>query len=560
MPPMTAAQALAAALRAEGVEYVFGLPGGHSVTILYDELSKADDIQAILARHESAGAFAALGYAQVTGQAGVCQGTAGPGFSQMLVGIHEAWYAKLPLICIAPNAPIATHGKGALQEFDQTEQVTTVAKWWYRVDRPEKIPWVMRNAFNRALAPPCGPVLVDIPLDIGPMTAEMEDYRCVPRSRPAADPGDVQRAADLLVAAEQPVLICGRGVHQAAAYDEVRELAELLAMPVMTTNHGKSSLPENHPLCAGGVGCNRTLVSEALLEQADCSLWVGSQIEEFAVGKQWPPLPPGRKFINLNVDPDQFGRNWVPDVALLGDAKLALRQLINACKDDAGDRNFAHSDIAATIADLWQRYDQQIRDLVARSKGPVHPAQFLGELQQLMPTDAVVVLGEGANRVWTATQLRLTTPGTWVSASDFGCMGYAVGASIGAAFGRPGKQVVCLTGDGAFQMQMQEIVVAAQYRLPIIFVVFNNNCLAWIKWVQQRRYEGRYYCVDYEANWDHAAAAEAAGLKGLKVEHPEQCRPAIASALEAAASGQPALIEVMIPWDEPTPGFVQHHG
>ena len=155
---------------------------------------------------------------------------------------------------------------------------------------------------------------------------------------------------------------------------------------------------------------------------------------------------------------------------------------------------------------------------------------------------------------------RLTTPGTWVSSSDFGCMGYAIGASIGAALGRPGRQILCLTGDGSFQMQMQEIVVATQYKLPITFVVSNNDCLGWIKWVQQHTYAGRYYCVDYNANWDHAAAAEAAGLKGLKVEQPDQCEPAIEAALEANASGQPALIEVMIPWDEPTPGFARHHG
>jgi len=559
MARMTAARALVEALKAEGVKYVFGLPGGHSVRILYDELYHDSDIQAILARHETAGAFAALGYAQVTGEAGVCQGTAGPGFSHMLVGLHEAWYGKIPLVCIAPNSPIASYGKGALQEFHQIEQVTSVTKWWYRVDRPEKIPWVMRNAFNRALSPPCGPVFIDIPLDIGPMEAEMEPYVSVPRSRPAADPADVQKAAEMLVDAELPVLVCGRGVHQAGAYNEVRELAELLAMPVLTTNHGKSSIPEDHPLSAGGVGCNRTLVSETLLEQSDCWLWVGSQIEEFAVGKQWPELPPGRKFINLNVDPEQFGRNLVPDVALLGDAKLTLRQLIEACRDGAGERDFTSSPAAARIAALQAQYAEQIAGLVANAKGPVHPAQFLAELQRLMPSDAVVVLGEGANRVWTATQLKLTTPGTWVSSSDFGCMGYAIGASIGAALGRPGKQVLCLTGDGSFQMQMQEIVVAAQYHLPITYVVFNNNCLGWIKWGQQRMFDGRYYCVDYEVNWDHAAAAEAAGLKGLKVEVPDQCAAAIEAALEANADGQPALIEVMVPWDQPTPGFVTHH-
>ncbi len=554
-----ASEAVVEALAAEDVEYVFGLPGGHSVTIFYDELSKQDKVKAILARHETAGAFAALGYAQLTGKAGVCQGTAGPGFSHMLVGIHEAMYSRIPLVVIAPNAPIAQYGKGELQELPQIESVVGFAKWWYRVDRPEKIPWVMQQAFKHALAPPCGPVFVDIPIDIGDMEAEMDDYVPAPRSGCMADAESVAAAAEALVSAKSPVMICGRGVHQSGAYEEVRRLAELLAMPVLYTNHGKTSIPENHPLAGGGVGCNRTCVSEALLDEADCWFWVGSQIEEFAVGKGWPQLPPERTFINLNIDPTQFGRNWMPDICLLGDAKLTLTQLIEACAEDAGERDFASSEAANKIAQLKKQWRGQVDALVANSKGPVHFSQFLTELNRLMPDDAVVVVGEGANRVWTATELQLTTPGTWVSASDFGCMGYAVGASIGAAVARPGKNIFCITGDGSFQMQMQEIVVARQYELPITYVVFNNNALGWIKWSQKLGRDERYYCTEFTANWNHAEAAQAAGLAGLYVDSAEKCASAIESALQANADGRPALIEVLVPWDEQTPGFHAHH-
>jgi acetolactate synthase I/II/III large subunit len=560
MSVKSAAQAMVEALRAEEVEYVFGLPGGHSVAIFYDELARQRDVQAILARHETAGAFAALGYAQVTRKAGVCQGTAGPGFSHMLVGLHEAWYSKMPLVCIAPNAPIVDFGKGELQEFHQVEQVTNFVKWWYRVDRPEKIPWVMQQAFKHALAPPCGPVFVDIPLDIGAMTAEMPDYVRAPRSRSQADPQEVEKAAEALLTAKHPVLICGRGVHQSGAYAEVRELAELLAIPVLHTNHGKTSLPDNHPLSGGGTGANRTCGSQALLERSDCWLWIGSQIEEFAVGKSWPELPKGRTFINLNVDAQQFGRNWVPDICLLGDAALTLRQLLDACREDAGERDFATSEAAQTVAAGKAAHKASVDRIIAGSKGPVHHAQFLRELNRLMPQDTVAVIGEGANRVWTATELQVNTPGHWVSASDFGCMGYAVAAAIGASFGKPGCNVVALTGDGSFQMQMQEIVVAAQYELPITYVVFNNNCLGWIKWGQKVGRDERFYCVDYDVNWKHAEAAKCAGLAGFFVDEPGQCAPAIQGALAANAQGQPALIEVMVPWDEPTPGFLEQHG
>lgn len=556
----TAAQAMVEALRGEGVKYVFGLPGGHSVAIFYDELAQQDDIQAILARHETAGAFAALGYAQLTREAGVCQGTAGPGFSHMLVGLHEAWYSKIPLVCIAPNAPIANFGKGELQEWHQVEQVTNFVKWWYRVDRPEKIPWVMQQAFKHALAPPCGPVFIDIPLDIGGMSADMPDYKPAPRSRSQADPAEVERAAKALVGAKRPVMICGRGVHQSGAYREVQRLAELLAMPVLTTNGGMTSITESHPLYGGGVGCNRTCGSQPLLDEADCWLWVGSQIEEFAVGKDWPDLPAGHTLINLNVDAQQFGRNWMPDVCLLGDAALTLQQLIAECEGPAGDRDYRNSEAAGRVASGKAAHVACVDRIIAKTKGPVHHAQFIRELNRLMPRDAVGVIGEGANRVWTATELQLDMPGSWVSASDFGCMGYAVAAAIGASLAAPGRNVIALTGDGSFQMQMQEIVVAAQYKLPITYVVFNNNCLGWIKWGQKVGRDERYYCVDYDVNWQHAEAAKAAGLAGFLVDKPEQSEAAIKDALAANADGQPALIEVMVPWDEPTPGFCEHHG
>jgi acetolactate synthase-1/2/3 large subunit len=556
----TASTALVEALQAEGVRYVFGLPGGHSVAIMYDELSRQQQIQAVLARHETAGAFAALGYAQVTREAAVCQGTAGPGFSHLLAGLHEAWYSRLPLVCLAPNAPLCHHGKGELQEWHQVEQVTSFVKWWYRVDRPEKIPWVIQQAFKHALAPPCGPVFVDIPLDIGALEAEMPDYRPAPRSQGQADPQAVEQAAEMLLGARRPVMICGRGVHQSGAYAQVRQLAEQLAMPVLTTNHGKTSLPESHPLAGGGVGCNRTCGSQRLLEEADCWLWVGSQIEEFAVGKEWPDQRGRRQVINLNVDAGQFGRNYYPDVCLLGDAALTLTQLAAACADRAEAREFATSEAARRVAEGRAAHRQQVDLLIARTKGPVHPAQFLRELNQRLPADAVGVIGEGANRVWTATELHLEQPGHWVSASDFGCMGYAVPAAIGAALGKPGHQVVALTGDGSFQMQMQEIVVAAHYQLPITYVVFNNDCLGWIKWGQKTGRDERYYCVDYDVNWKHAEAARAAGLQATLVERPEQSSPAIEAALRANSQGQPALIEVMVPWDETTPGFYEHHG
>jgi len=540
-----ASEALVEALAAERVEYVFGLPGGHSVCVLYDALARQQQVKTVLARHESAGAFAALGYAQLTRGPGVCQGTAGPGFSQMLTGIHEAAAAKLPLIVIAPNAPISGFGKGELQEFAQTEAVLGCAKWSYRLDRPEKVPWVVQQAFKHAMAPPCGPVVIDIPLDIGDMEADIPDYVRAPRSTCVADDASVEAAARALLSADRPVMVCGRGVHRSGAYEQVERLAELLAMPVCHTNHGKTSIREDHPLAAGGVGCNRTVISDTLLAEADCCFWVGSQIEEFAAGKGWPTLPEGCTLINLNIDPTQFGRNWTPEICLLGDARLTLARLIEACLRE-GFCQQRNSRPCRRPAHAVARAGRQAgrTDEGTRPPGTVH--------HRPQPPHA-------ARRGDSARGGRQSVPGNWVSASDFGCMGFAVGAAIGAAVARPDTTIICLTGDGSFQMQMQEIVVAAQYSLPITYVVLNNNALGWIKWGQKTQREGRFYCTDYSKNWDHVAAAEAAGLEGFRVDNPAQSGPAILGALRANKESRPALIEVAVPWDEQTPGFHAHH-
>lgn len=562
MAQMTGDRAFVEALRAEGVRYVFGLPGGHSVRIFYDKMAQTDGIDAILTRHETAGAFAALGYAQISGNAAVCHGTAGPGWSQTIVGVHESLSGRIPMVCIAAAAPVATYGKGALQEFRQIENMVACTKWAYRVDRADKIPWAIQQAFKHAFALPPGPAFLDVPIDVPAAEIDTEPYHPAPRPRSQADEEDVDRATEMLIEAKRPVIVAGRGVHQARAWDELRELAELLIIPVLHTNHGKSAISESHPLSAGGVGVNRTLVSSTILHSSDCWFWLGSQIEEFAVG-HWAPMPPERRFIHADADSGNFAKNWNPDVALLGDAQLVLRQLIAATKDRLSDRpRGMHTDdpIVQEIERLKAQYAERVQAQIAASEGPVHPAQLLAEVQRQKDQDAIIVLGEGAGRVWTATELKIDTPGHWVSASDFGCMGYAVPAAIGAKLAKPECQVIAITGDASFQMQMQELPVAAQHNAPVTWIVMNNNCLGWIKWGQKVRYDERYYAVDFDPNWRHDLAAEAAGCHGGRVESPEQLEGAIAAALRANAEGQPAVVEVLTPQTEQTDGFVQHHG
>lgn len=559
MPKQRGDQAVVEALLAEGVEYVFGLPGGHSCDILYDALYDSKQIKAVLCRHEEAGAFEAFGYSHITGKVGICHGTAGPGWAQLLPGVHEAYAARMPMIAICAAVTTSQYGMGAIQEFPQMESMIPFCKWVYKVDRTDKIPWVMRRAFTHALSNPPGPVFVEIPTDVGCAQAEMLPYRRAPVSRSGADPADVGKAAQLLAQSERPIIIAGRGVHMAAAWSELRQLAEMLVIPVLTTNSGKGAIAENHPLSAGGVGINRTDVSQAVYDEADCMFWIGSQIEGFSAGS-WDPIPAGRKFIHADADPNQFGRNWVPDVTLAGDAKLVLRQLIEACQDFAYQGEWEKSPRVAALRKLWNDYEQQVRKWLRPSEEGVHPFQVVREVEQQMEDDAIIVLGEGANRVWTASHLRLRSAGNWVSSSEYGCMGLAVPAAIGAKLGRPDSQVIAITGDGSFQMQMQELPVALQYSAPVTWIVMNNNCLGWIKFCQERGCQGRYIAVDFDPNWRFDQVAQACGCFGVRVENSGQLKAAIAGAFEANRQGQPAVVEVMIPEMEQTPGFLKRGG
>ncbi|MCD6350543.1 MAG: thiamine pyrophosphate-binding protein, partial [Armatimonadetes bacterium] len=264
--------------------------------------------------------------------------------------------------------------------------------------------------------------------------------------------------------------------------------------------------------------------------------------------------------ININLDAAQFGRNWVPDLAVCADAKVALGQLLEALRREGRDWSERREAVAAQIAALKAEYRREVDSLIQASAGPVHPALFLRAAQEALGPEDVVVLGEGATRVWTATELNLPTPGNWVSASDYGCMGYANAAAMGAAVGRPGAPVWCFTGDGSFQMQMQELATAAQYGLPIAYVVFNNSCLGWIKWGQAVRCEGRHCAVDFEYNWDFVQLAQSAGVEAVRVDGPEKIPEALALARRGFAESRPVLLEVLVPWNEQTPGFVKHHG
>ncbi len=532
-------QAVVEALKGEGVEYVFGLPGGHSCLILYDALYENPEVKPILCRHEESGAFEACGYTHVTNKVGLCHGTAGPGWGQLLPGVHEAYASRLPLIALCASVPTRYYGMGALQEFPQEQSMTPFCKWTYTVDRVEKIQWIMRRAFNIAATPPPGPVYINFPIDLGQETFDAEPYKPAPPVRSAGDPKLIVEAGERMLKADRLLIVAGRGVHASAAWKELRELAELLAVPVLTTNSGKGAIADNHPLAIGGVGINRTRLSEKVYTEADCMLWVGSQLEEWATGNLLER--PRATFIYIDADPNQMSRNWVPDVGIVGDARLVLQQLNEHCRVKVQRRALEDYPRVKDIMKLKREYfdSVQLPELT-----PVHPGRLALTVSRLMPDDSITVLGEGVNRVWTAILLQVRKPGHWVSASDYGCMGFSVAASIGVKLGKPDNPVFCITGDGSFQMQMHELPVAVQYKAPVTWFIADDHCLGWIKWHQKVHGE-RYIAVDFDPAWRFDKVAEACGVEGILVERPGELNEAVTRAFRLNQEGLAVVVDVL---------------
>ncbi|MEM2901729.1 MAG: thiamine pyrophosphate-binding protein [Candidatus Bathyarchaeia archaeon] len=557
MTVLRADRAVVQSLVKENVKYVFGLPGGHSCEILYDALHGEESVKPILTRHEESGSFEALGYAKATGSVGFCHGTAGPGWGQLLPGVHEAYAGRVPLIAFCASVPIKHYGMGALQEFPQAESMLPFCKWVYTIDKVEKVQWVMRRAFSVSRSHPPGPVFINFPIDLGGEEADFPEYRAIPSTLYEADVEAVKAAGDALLKAEAPIIVAGGGVHLSGAYRELQELAELLTIPVLTTNSGKASIPETHPLYAGGVGLNKTRASERVYEESDCALWIGSQLEEWATG-QWAWRPEKAKLLYLDADPEQMSRNWIPDVALVGDAKLTLERLVEYCRSKLG-KAVKSSERLRRLSRFKAMYMQEVEELRKTESKPIHPGRLAVSVSDAMPEDSIAVLGEGANRIWTATYLQVRRAGHWISSSDYGCMGFSVPASLGVKLGRPNHVVFAITGDGSFQMQMHELPVAVQYNLPVAWFVANDGALGWIKWYQREFKDGRIISVDFNPQWDFVKVAEAAKCAGMRVENPSELDDVVKEAFKVVKSGTPVVVDVLTETFQHTYGSNRYH-
>jgi len=558
MLEMSGWQAVVKALKAERVKFVFGLPG--DPRHLYDDLYDEREIKPILVRHECSGAFMAMAYARLTGEPGVCFGSPGPGVANLVPGFLEAYSACTPIIATCTSVSTETEGMGAFQEADQISIFKPVTKWSVRAPMPERIPWIMRRAFFLALNGKPGPIYVEIPSNVGLKKVEMPRY--IPadrRIRPNGDPERIKAAADLLLKAERPVIVAGGGVVLSGASKELVELAELLGIPVLTTPCGRGSIPEDHALALGLVGLYRTRVGKKTYQEADLLISIGSRNEEFQSGV-WRFFPEGARFIQVDIDPFEIGRNWIPDMAVVGDAKLVLKDLIKKVSAEVKAKKLEEMPRVVKLIEAKKEYEAEIEAECSTEATPIKTKRVMKELNKVFGQDTILVNENGSQDLWSyyCPYYRVLNVGDCIPPAEQTCMGFGIAAAIGAKLTRPDKKVVCTTGDGAFQMFMKELPTAVQYSAPVTWIVLNNFSLGWIKFIQKILDE-RYIAVDFEAQPDFVKVAEACKSYGERVEKPAEIEQALRNALKANFEGIPAVLDFIVdPWDF-SEGFREFH-
>jgi acetolactate synthase-1/2/3 large subunit len=541
---MTGARALYETLRACGVTHVFGLD---SPEALYAEMDRAE-MRPITVRDERAGAIMADAYARVSGRPGVCTAIRGPGATNLITGLAEAWASSIPVVAVVNDVNTAAVGRNPIQEVDHLALVRPITKWAVRLDRPERVSELTARAFVLATSGRPGPTLVSCPDDVlaadGATAAGLRPgTRRYPHLRTGPDPAAIREAALVLGDAARPAIVAGGGVLSAGAWDELRLVAELLDAPVATTPLGKGAIDEDHPLAAGvmsaytGGELGRGRVANDAVREADVVLLVGTKTGNVATSN-WTIPDPSSRTVHIDVDAAEIGRNY-RSLGVVGDAKLALAALAEALRA-AGPRSVSgrRADLARALDD-WRA---RIRPLAESSARPIRPERVLAEMARFVDDDTIVCADASYSSLWAVDRLTLRRPGRrLVSARGFGGIGWALPAGIGAKLAAPDKRVLCLTGDGAFGYVFQELETAARYGLGVVVVVLNNSTFAYQKHAEQLHY-GRSFETDL-LDVDYAALARVLRCEGISVSDPAELTPALGAAI---ASGRPTVVNVVV--------------
>jgi tartronate-semialdehyde synthase len=539
---MKATDAAIHVLEDEGVQVVFGIPGA-GILPFYSSLRQSRKIKHYLARHEEGASHSADGYARVTGKVGVFCGTSGPAGTNMVTGLYAAKVDSIPLVAITGQNIRAQLGKDAFQAVDIAEIVKPITKRSYCVKESEQVPWVFREAFRIAREGRPGPVLIDLPLDVqrGEIEYDADIDSPLEVSVPSPNHRRIRRALEMLLSAKHPVLLMGGGVIQSNACEEFVQLAEYLAMPVVTTLMGKGGIRPDHPLYAGQVGiqCNTRCGNRIFLE-SDLVLGVGCRFSDRHTGAL-DVYTRGRKFIHIDIDPGQIGRILPTELGIVADAKLALRALqTEALK--MGPRNPGSRE--QSLPDLRE----QLQRKLDFDQTPIKPQRVFKEINEFFDEDTIFVTCIGLNQIWSSQFQRIFKPRHYILPGGAGPLGWDLPAAIGAKVAKPEKLVVDVVGDYGFGFCGEELAMAVQYGVPIVIVVINNGYLSLIR--QSEKYG---YGMNFEVEtWygghmiDFVKFAEAYGAYGERVDMPEDVKPALRRAVDC---GRPAIVEIVVERD-----------
>lgn len=546
MNEMSGAEAFVRMLQLHGADVIFGLCGDTSLPF-YDALYRLDHgMRHILTRDERSAAYMADGYARVTGKVGVCEGPSGGGATYILPGVVEANESSIPILSITTDVAVASRGRFTLTELDQQSLFRPLTKWNQVIHRAADVPKTIRAAFTHMTTGKPGAAHIGLPYDVQvdpvPASEVWADPRLgiYPARRVGPDPDAVEEASKIIRNAEHPIFICGGGVVISRAEPELRELAELIWAPVATTISGQGSISECHPLCVGVVGSNGgTPQTRAIVEKSDVVVFVGCRAGSVTTERWRFPQPGKTKVIHIDADPTVIGANYRVDVALVGDARIALDQLRRSVGNGPPQRNGA---ITKSITHAKAAKFAAFRELAQSAERPIRPERLIAELQAVLPRDAIIVADPGTPCPYISAYYELQESGRhFITNRAHGALGYAMSAAVGAHCGRSSAKCVAVMGDGSFGFTIGEMETVMRYKLPITFVVVSNSVYGWIKAGQKTGFQQRYFSVDFTRT-DHAKVAEAYGAKAWRVEDPAQLRSALAAAVEC---GGPALVDVI---------------
>jgi acetolactate synthase-1/2/3 large subunit len=557
---MRGAQIVIDALEREGVEVVFGYPGG-AILDVFDQLNRSKKLRFILTRHEQGATHMADGYARVSGRPGVVIVTSGPGATNTITGLATAYMDSIPLVVIAGQVPTAVIGNDAFQEADTSGISRPVTKHNYLVKNVAELPRTIKEAFHIATSGRPGPVLIDLPKDV--QQATLKDYSYpkkveIPSYKPTYDgnPRQIKKAAGVIQSASRPLLYCGGGVIRSLAHEQVRELAERCEIPVTTTLLGLGSFPETHPLALHMLGMHGTQYANYAMHECDCLIAVGARFDDRVTGKLDEFAPNCRdNIIHIDIDPSSISKNVAVTVPIVGDCKRVLEKMleeIQPCR---------HPEWLAQIAEWKKQHPLRYKD-----DDELRPQYVVQKIYEVTKGEAIIATEVGQNQMWAAHYYLYTKPRTFVSSGGLGTMGYGFPAALGAQVAHPDKIVVDIAGDGSIQMNIQETTTAVLNNLPVIVAILNNGYLGMVRQWQEMFYSRNYSAVDLGRPTgkdgkptdglpddvpryvpDFVKLAEAFGALGRRVTKKDEVVPALEWAVKAR---RPVFLDFIVTREE----------